>query len=108
MVEAGDRAYIRELYPQMLEFLRVLAEHSDSDLVTSFRENSWCLGDWCSPEKWELPAPFVNTYFRIYSTMRVIEIARIIGKQDDIPRLESEIAKCKAAINKFYYNDVYE
>jgi alpha-L-rhamnosidase len=53
----------------------------------------------------ELPTPYVNTYFRILSTKRVIEIARVIGKEEDIPRLGGEIAACSRAIDTFYRND---
>ena len=101
----GDDKYIRELYPQMKHFLEFLEAHSESDLVTSYKEGRWCLGDWAGLKRWHLPAPFVNTYFRVLTTERVIEIAKIIGKDEDIPKLRADVAKCKAAINKFYYND---
>lgn len=101
----GDDSYLRKLYPGMLRFLDFLCEHSESELVTSFKEERWCLGDWCAPERAELPAPFVNTYFRVYTLELVIKIARIIGREDDISRLESEANAARCAINKFYFND---
>ena len=100
----GDDTYIRQLYPQMQEFLRFLEEHSEYDLVTSFKEGRWCLGDWCTPVKWTLPTPFVNTYFRVWTTEMVIEIARLIGREEDIPKMQADIAKCKKAINTVYFN----
>lgn len=100
----GDDTYIKLLYPQMIKYLDFLEEHSEADLVTSFKDGDWCLGDWAGPVKWMLPAPFVNTYFRVLSTMRVIEIAREIGETKDIPRLENDLKKCRAAIDKFYLN----
>ena len=62
-------------------------------MVTSFKEGTWCLGDWCAPEPWTLPTPFVNTYFRIKTTLEVIEIARIIGREEDIPALAAHAAR---------------
>ena len=100
----GDDTYIRQLYPQMLHFLKFLDDHSEYDVVTSFKEGGWCLGDWCAPEPWTLPTPFVNTYFRIKTTLEVIEIARIIGREEDIPALEADVAKCKKAVNTLYFN----
>lgn len=106
----GDDAPLRKLYPQMLHFLKFLADNSASDLVVSYKrvggkEATWCLGDWASSMGAELPTPFVNTYFRILSTKRVIEIARVIGRDEDVPRLEAEIADCSRAIDKFYRNN---
>ena len=106
----GDAEPLRKLYPQMLHFLRFLADNSASDLVVSYKkvngkETRWCLGDWASSMGAELPTPYVNTYFRILSTKRVIEIARVIGKEEDIPRLEEEIAACARAIDTFYRNN---
>jgi alpha-L-rhamnosidase len=88
----------------MQEFLRFLDEHSEYDLVTSFKEGRWCLGDWCTPVKWTLPTPFVNTYFRVWTTEKVIEIARLIGREEDIPKMQADIARCKKAINTVYFN----
>lgn len=100
----GDDTYIRQLYPGMLEFLRFLEDHSEYDVVTSYKEGGWCLGDWCTPVRWTLPTPFVNTYFRVKTTLEVIEIARIIGREEDIPRLERDVEKCKRAIKTLYFN----
>ena len=106
----GDDKYIRALYPQMLHFLRFLEDNSEAGLVVSYKmvdgkPATWCLGDWATTDRWVIPAPFVNTYFRIYTTERVIQIARIIGREEDIPALERDIARCKRAIDLFYRND---
>ena len=106
----GDKEPLERLYPQMLYYLKFLADNSAADLVVSNKkvngkESGWCLGDWASSMGAELPTPFVNTYFRILSTKRVIEIARVIGKKEDIPRLEREIADCSMAIDTFYRNN---
>ncbi len=105
----GDDTYIRALYPQMLYFLKFLDDHSDANLVTSYKTvdgkpATWCLGDWATTDRWVIPAPFVNTYFRVYTTRIVIEIARVIGRDADIPQLEADMEKCKKAIDLFYCN----
>lgn len=101
----GDTKPLCDYYPQMLAYVRFLDEHSESGLVTSNKEGGWCLGDWCPPEKWTLPTPFVNTYFHVVALTRLIEIARVIGKGKDIPVFEEKIVGLKKAINKFYFND---
>lgn len=100
----GDETYIRELYPQMLRFLDFLEDNSTADVVTNFKDGLWCLGDWCPPTDYTLPTPFVNTYFRVYTTEIVKRIAKIIGREEDIPRLDADIERCKRAINTFYFN----
>lgn len=102
----GDASVIEELYPQMLRYLDFMEAHSESGLVTSELPDRWCLGDWCTPpDNSTLPAPFVNTYFYIKAAQRTAEIARVLGKTEDLPDLEARIEKCKRAINTFYYND---
>lgn len=101
----GDTSPLVEYYPQMLEYIRFLEEHSECGVVTSYKEGVWCLGDWCPPVKWTLPTPFVNTYFHVVALTRLIEIARAIGKEEDIPAFEEKIAGLKKAINRFYFND---
>ena len=101
----GDTKPLCDYYPQMLKYVKFLEEHSESGLVTSNKEGGWCLGDWCPPVKWTLPTPFINTYFHVVALTRLIEIARAIGKEGDIPAFEKKIVALKKAINKFYFND---
>ena len=101
----GDKKPLEDYYPQMLAFIKFLEDHSEAGLVTSYKDGVWCLGDWCPPEKWTLPTPFVNTYFHVVALTRLIEIARAIGREEDIPKFEEKIVGLKGAINKFYFND---
>ena len=101
----GDKKPLEDYYPQMLAFIKFLEDHSEAGLVTSYKDGVWCLGDWCPPEKWTLPTPFVNTYFHVVALTRLIEIARAIGREEDIPKFEEKIVGLKVAINKFYFND---
>lgn len=101
----GETDHLREYYPQMLKYIKCLEEHSEAGVVTSYKEGGWCLGDWCPPVKWTLPTPFVNTYFHVVALTRLIEIARAIGKEGDIPAFEEKIKELKKAINRFYFND---
>lgn len=100
----GDEAPMRELYPQMLKYFEFMEAHSENGLVTSDSPNAWCLGDWCTPGPVVLPAPFVNNYFYIISMQRAIEIASLIGKEQDIPVLEERIKERKKAILAAYFN----
>lgn len=100
----GDSAPLKECYPNMLRYFDYLESHSVSNLVVSDKEGEWCLGDWCTPKSVVLPAPFVNNYFYIKSLNRCIEIAKIIGKTEDIPMFEKRIAERKEAVMAAYFN----
>ncbi len=100
----GDKEPLEKYYPNMLRYFDYVESHSERDLVISDKAGEWCLGDWCCPTSVVLPAPFVNTYFYIKSLSRAIDIARIIGKEGDIPRFEARIAACKHAISCAYLN----
>lgn len=119
----GDISEAEKLYPQMLHYFDYLEAHSENLLVTSDKAGEWCLGEWCTPghvdancklnerpdERFEagavvLPAPFVNNYFYIKGLMRVIELAKLIGKEADIPELEKRLQERKAATKAAFFN----
>ena len=109
----GDAAPLREYYPNMRKYLDYLELHSEDDLVTSEEPGNWCLGDWCCPEEdfvpgkrpkaVALPAPFVNNYFYIRTLREMTEIARLIGREEDIPGyLELEKRKVDALVREYF------
>lgn len=100
----GDTSVLEECYPNMMRYFDYLESHSEGGLVISDKEGEWCLGDWCTPVSVILPAPFVNNYFYIKSLGRCIEIARLLGKESDIPLFEERIKQRKDAIMFAYFN----
>ncbi|MBQ2842289.1 MAG: family 78 glycoside hydrolase catalytic domain [Clostridia bacterium] len=100
----GDSSVLEECYPNMLRYFDYLESHSELNLVISDKDGEWCLGDWCTPVSVVLPAPFVNNYFYIKSLGRCIEIAKIIGREEDIPLFEERIAQRKRAVMSAYFN----
>jgi alpha-L-rhamnosidase len=100
----GDAEPMKRLYGQMLRYFDYLEAHSENNLVTSDKPGEWCLGDWCAPDVVALPAAFVNNYFYVKSLRRTVEIAKLIGREVDIPMLENRINRRKAAIMAAYYN----
>lgn len=100
----GDAKPLTEMYPQMWEYLRYLDDHSENGIVVSDRAGEWCLGDWVTPDPVALPAPFVNNYFYIKSCEKMIEMATLLGKEEDVPELERRIEYRRRATTLAYMN----
>jgi len=101
----GDKDILEKYLPQMLRYFDYLEAHSENELVTSDEAWAWCLGDWCTPTKIAIPEPFVNNYFYIKSLYEVIEIAKILGKDDIIKFAEDRIAIKKKALVDNYFDE---
>ncbi len=100
----GDVTFARELYPQMKKYFDYLEAHSENMLVTSDRAGEWCLGEWCTPFRVILPAPFVNNIFYVRALNLAASIAAHIGKEEDIPAFYERAEKRKKAITAAYFN----
>lgn len=100
----SDIEPMSEMYPQMHRYLDYLDSHSENGLVVRDRDGEWCLGEWCTPDPVALPAPFVNNYFYVKSCEKMISIARLLGKEEDIPALEERIAARRRATRSAYFN----
>ena len=100
----GDIEPLREMYPGMLRYLGYLEAHSEHDLVTSDRENEWCLGDWCTPGEIKIPEPFVNTCFHVKSLQQIREIEEILGLPYSDPHRKKEL-RIRDAICRYYFDE---
>lgn len=113
----GDKEILSKYYHNMRRYIDYLEAHSEYGVVTSDKAGNWCLGDWCGPnilypdrditshnQQVVLPAPMVNTYFMVKSLKQMCEIAKIIGKDEDIPEYEEKINYRKGAITAAYFN----
>jgi alpha-L-rhamnosidase len=100
---------IYESREALIRYLDFLENHSENDLVISDVEGAWCLGEWAIPlcvraADIKLQPPFVNTYFYIRSMQRILEIARIIGKEEAVSHLHGLIERKKQALIENYYD----
>jgi len=113
----GDAKILEKYYTNMRRYIDYLEEHSEFGLVTSDKAGEWCLGDWCCPnilypdkdityanKQVFIPAPFVNTYFMVKSLLQMAEIAKIIGKEEDVSEYMSKADERKRAINAAYFS----
>ncbi len=113
----GEKEILEKYYCNMRRYIDYLESHSEYGVVTSDKKGEWCLGDWCGPnilypdrditshnQQVVLPAPMVNTYFMVKSLVQMCEIAKIIGKDEDIAEYEEKIKYRKGAITAAYFN----
>ena len=97
----ADENVLHAYYPNMLRYFDFLDLHSVDNLVVSDVENVWCLGDWCTPKEMAIPEPFVNTYFYVKSLQTAVKIAKIIQKEQDVPKLQAKIDSLKGALLRY-------
>lgn len=83
----GDASVLHEYYGRMLKWIDYLLSRSENGLVVREEDGGWCLGDWCTLGKVEIPIPFVNTCYLIKSLRYLEEIASVIGRTEDAVRL---------------------
>ena len=113
----GEKEILEKYYANMRRYIDYLEAHSEYGVVTSDKKGEWCLGDWCGPnilypdkditshnQQVVLPAPMVNTYFMVKSLVQMCEIAKIIGKDEDVAEYEEKIKYRKGAITAAYFN----
>ena len=100
----GDTAPLVEYYDRMKRWIGYLVDHSEGGLVVREEEGGWCLGDWCTLEKTQIPIPLVNTCYLIKSLRYLEEIAVAIGKTEDISFLASVRKTAEDAVVATYYD----
>lgn len=101
----GDKSVLKKYYPNMLKFIDFLdGEQVDGLIDIIKRKNTRCLGDWSGPCKPFIAEPFVNTCLCVESLYYLIEIAKVIGREQDIKSYEKRIDEFKLAIDKKYFD----
>jgi alpha-L-rhamnosidase len=101
----GDKNILEEHYKGMKQWVSYLTTRTDErGIVVREEPNGWCLGDWCTPEKIELPAPLVNTCYYFYMADLMKNIAKILGKEEDYHSFEKLSLKIKTDFNRVYYD----
>lgn len=110
----GETGVIEQYLPNMLKYIDYMVDHSESGLVCR-EEKEWCLGDWCAPmdiykpehhtmSRVLIPETYVNTVLFIKQMKMVIELAKIIGKEEMTSHLPELIKKASDMVNIAYYS----
>lgn len=100
----GDRGMLETCYKPMLRWLEYLDSRSENGLVVREEEGGWCLGDWLTLEPIRISVPYVNTCCLVKMIRTVEEIARLLGRNSDLPLLAQKRARAEAAIRRTFYD----
>lgn len=100
----GDKELLAEFLPMMLRYFEYLENHSENGLVCREEIGGWCLGDWLPPEDIKIPETYVNTCLYVKFMQQVVEIGKILGREDEVAFLNERIEKVKKAIDVAYYS----
>ena len=110
----GETDVIEQYLPNMLRYIDYMVGNSENGLV--YREGSeWCLGDWCAPidvykpehhtmSRVLIPESYVNTVLFIKQMKMVIELAKIIGKEELTAHLPALIEKASKMVDIAYFS----
>lgn len=110
----GEIDVIEQYLPNMLKYIDYMVGNSDNGLV--YREGrEWCLGDWCAPidlykpeyhtkSRVLIPETYVNTVLFIKQMKMVIELAKIIGKEELVAHLPTLIEKASKSVEIAYFS----
>ncbi len=89
----GEVSILSEHYDAMKGWVEYLGTRTDErGIIVREEPRGWCLGDWCTPERVQIPESLVNTCFYYRCATVLSTVASILGKGEDSSRY-SELAK---------------
>jgi alpha-L-rhamnosidase len=101
----NDTAVLKQHYSGMKHWIQYLKTRtSENGLITKEEPGGWCLGDWCTPTKVQIPEPLVNTAYFYHVTDLMTKISGVLGKEKDKSDFSSLAQEIKTNFNKAYYN----
>lgn len=104
-LEFDDKEMLQRCYEPMRRFMGYLETRCENDIIVREEEKGWCLGDWCTLDKTEIPAEYVNTCYFVKMLATLCDIAKILGHESDIPSYEAQISVLKSALMRGYFDE---
>ena len=87
----------------MMLYVKYMESRCKNGIVVKEEPKGWCLGDWCTPEKIEIPEPYVNTCLYITHLVLLRKLAVMVNKNTS--ELDKLITMHKSSIIQKYFPD---
>jgi alpha-L-rhamnosidase len=102
----GDKRILEEHYSGMKHWIDYLSTRTDGNNIIEREEpGGWCLGDWCTPGRTDIPARLVNTFFYGYCTRILSQIAHVLEKSEDSNYLSKLSESINLSFNKEFLDE---
>ncbi|MDB4583604.1 family 78 glycoside hydrolase catalytic domain [Draconibacterium sp.] len=102
----GDSRILEQHYSGMKQWVEYLGTRTDErGVVVREEPRGWCLGDWATPYKIEIPPEFVNTCYFLYVADLMSKVSGVLGHQEDVRYFQELANELKAVINTHFFNE---
>lgn len=98
----GDRRILERSYAVMQKWVAFLEKSSKEHIVGGQ------YGDWCPPghvRSVDTPVELVGTYYYYHDTLRLSQIARVLGRESDAKMYAEKAEQIKEAFNKAFLRE---
>jgi alpha-L-rhamnosidase len=100
-----DKYVLERHYNGMKQWIQYLGTRTDSSgIIVREEPNGWCLGDWATPGKIQIPESLVNTCYYFYVTDIMSKVAATLGKNEDKLIFNRLAEKIKDDFNLSFFN----
>ncbi len=101
----GDRRVLEAHYAGMRRWIEYLKARTDKEGVVVREEpGSWCLGEWATPAKLEIPPALVNTCDYAYVSQLMARIAGILGRTEEVGYFKGCADSARSAVNSRFFD----
>ncbi len=100
----GDTSLLEQHYEGMKQWVSYLSTRTDErGIVVREEPDGWCLGDWCTPGRVDLPEPLVNTAYYFHMATLMKKIANTLGKKEDYQHFDALTQQIKQDFNAAFF-----
>jgi len=101
----GDSRILTQHYSGMKQWVEYLGTRTDEKgIVVREEPRGWCLGDWATPDKIEIPPSFVNTCYYFYVADLMSKTASVLGNKNDAQYFSELANEVKQVVNTHFFD----
>lgn len=101
----GDSRILEQHYSGMKHWVAYLGTRTDDrGVVVREEPNGWCLGDWATPGKIEIPPSYVNTCYYFYVADLMSKISATLNHKQDAIYFQKLASETKKVINTHFFD----